>query len=174
MATDLRADFKERHHKRLNEAIEVVALLAKRACLEEVHEEPARDVPSMPMPPQDIVGPSSVPTAEKEAGRVLDWALGGATLVEEALDQKDTPASAFPHSWEEMMEMLRWVPCFTNSEPPSTKMSDFFPLTKWISVNLGDEPPIFVSARLPFGRPSLLSPASRNCRTARCRRSWKW
>ncbi|KAL6334747.1 hypothetical protein AAG906_021406 [Vitis piasezkii] len=31
-----------------------------------------------------------------------------------------------------MMEMLRRVPCFTDAEPPSTKMSDFFPLTKWI------------------------------------------
>lgn len=32
MATDLRADFKERHHKRLHEAIEVVACPAKRTC----------------------------------------------------------------------------------------------------------------------------------------------
>ena len=51
------------------------------------------------------------------------------------------------------MEMLMRVPCFTDAEPPSTKMSDFFSLTKWISVNLGGEPPIFVSARLPFGTP---------------------
>ncbi|KAL6335990.1 hypothetical protein AAG906_003617 [Vitis piasezkii] len=74
----------------------------------------------MPVPPSDIAGPSSVPTAEKEADRVLDGALG------------------VRPPWEEMMEMLRRVPCFTNAEPPSTKMSDFFPLTKWISVNLGD------------------------------------
>ena len=101
----------------------------------------------MPVPPSDAAGPSSVPTAKKKAGRVPDGALGGATPVKEALDQKDTPASALPPSWEEMMEMLRWVPCFTNAEPLSTKMLDFFPLTKWISVNLGGEPPIFVLAR---------------------------
>ncbi|KAL6321734.1 hypothetical protein AAG906_031248 [Vitis piasezkii] len=52
-----------------------------------------------------------------------------------------------------MMEMLRRVLCFIDVEPPSTKMSDFFPLTKRISVNLGGEPPIFVSARLLFGMP---------------------
>lgn len=86
MATDLRADFKERHRKCLHEAIEVVTLLAKRACPEGVYKEPARDVPSMPVPLPDTAGPSSVPTAKKEAGRVPDGALGGATLVEEALN----------------------------------------------------------------------------------------
>ena len=50
------------------------------------------------------------------------------------------------------MEMLRRVPCFTDVEPPSTKMSDFFPLTKQISVNMGSDPPIFVSTQLPFGK----------------------
>ena len=107
----------------------------------------------MPVSPSDAAGPSSVPTAKKKAGRVPDGALGGATPVKEALDQKDTPASTPPPSWEEMMEMLRQVPCFTNAEPPSTKMLDFFPLTKWISVNLGGEPPIFVLAWLRFSTP---------------------
>ncbi|RVW20973.1 hypothetical protein CK203_112297 [Vitis vinifera] len=32
-----------------------------------------------------------------------------------------------------MMEMLKGVLCFTDAETPSTKMSDFFPLTKRIS-----------------------------------------
>ena len=74
-------------------------------------------------------------------------------LVEEVLDKKDTPVSAPPPSWDEMMEILKRVPCFSNAEPPSTKMSDLFPLTKRISVNLGGEPPVFVSARLPFSTP---------------------
>ena len=51
------------------------------------------------------------------------------------------------------MEMLKHVPCFMNSEVPSTKMSYFFPFTKQISVNVGCEPPSFVSARLSFGTP---------------------
>ncbi|WJZ80866.1 hypothetical protein VitviT2T_000741 [Vitis vinifera] len=50
-----------------------------------------------------------------------------------------------------MMEILKRVSCFTDAESPSTKRSDFFPLIKGISVNLGGDPPTFVSARLPFG-----------------------
>ena len=33
------------------------------------------------------------------------------------------------------MEILKGVSCFTNAEAPSTRMSDFFPLTKRVSVN---------------------------------------
>lgn len=53
------------------------------------------------------------------------------------------------------MEMLRRVPCFIDIEPSSTKMSDFFHLTKRISVNLGGEPPVFVSAWLLFDTPEF-------------------
>ncbi|RVW51927.1 hypothetical protein CK203_067948 [Vitis vinifera] len=67
------------------------------------------------------------------ARRGLRRSLGesGTTPVEEVLDQKDTPASALPPSWDEMMDMLKRVSCFTDAEPPSTKMSDFFPLTNY-------------------------------------------
>lgn len=51
------------------------------------------------------------------------------------------------------MGMLRRVPCFTDVESHSTKMSDLFSFTKRISMNMGDDPPVFVSARLPFGTP---------------------
>ena len=49
------------------------------------------------------------------------------------------------------MEMLKGVSCFTDAETPSTKMSDFFPLTKRVSVNMSGDPSTFVKARLPFG-----------------------
>lgn len=52
-----------------------------------------------------------------------------------------------------MVEMLKQVPCFTDVEPPLSKMSDFFPFTKWVSINLGNTPPISVSARLSLGTP---------------------
>ncbi|RVW85540.1 hypothetical protein CK203_044086 [Vitis vinifera] len=38
-----------------------------------------------------------------------------------------------------------------DTEAPSTRMSNFFPLTKRVSVNIGGDPPAFVKARLPFG-----------------------
>ena len=49
------------------------------------------------------------------------------------------------------MEMLKHIPCFTDAKSPSTKMFDFFPLTKRIFVNLGGDPPSFVLAKLSFG-----------------------
>ena len=72
------------------------------------------------------------------------------------------------------MEMLRRVPCFTNAELPSKNMLDFFPLTKRILVNMGNDLPVFVLARLPFGTPESAIPVFSNCRIARFRRLQKW
>lgn len=63
METDLRSDFRERQRKCLSEPIEVVAPLAKRTCLEEVHKEPTIDAPPMLVPPSDAARSNSVPTA---------------------------------------------------------------------------------------------------------------
>ena len=94
MATDLRADFKERHRKCLHEAIEVAVPPAKRAYLVGVQEEPMRDVPPGLVLPLDTVGLNNIPIVEKEISVVPDEAPGGAAPVEEVLDQNDTPASA--------------------------------------------------------------------------------
>lgn len=98
MSTNLRAGFKERHHKRLHKAIDVVPPLAKRACPKRVQEEPEREVPLMPVPPSDITGPSSALVAEKEADPAPGRASDGAAVVEEALYQKNTSAFASPPS----------------------------------------------------------------------------
>ena len=47
------------------------------------------------------------------------------------------------------MEMLKGVPCFTDAEAPSTRMFDFFLLTRRVSENIGGDPPAFVNAQLP-------------------------
>ena len=73
------------------------------------------------------------------------------SIDEEASDERSSPAAAVSPSWEELMEMLKEVPCFTYAETPSTRMSDFFPLTKRVSVNMGGDPPAFVKVQLPFG-----------------------
>ena len=56
-------------------------------------------------------------------------------------DEKDAAVSPRAPSWEKMVELLKRVPCYTEVEPPSTKMSDFFPLTKWVHVEIDDNPP---------------------------------
>ena len=111
----------------------------------------------------DAPGPSSATiaqpgiTAHSDAPATVETrGLEGvpeAMIDEEALDEKSSPAAAVPPSWEEMMEMLKGVPCFMDAEVTSTRMSNFFPLTKRVSMNMGGDPPSFVKVRLPFGTP---------------------
>ena len=86
MATDLRADFKKRHRKRLHEAIKVVACPTKRTCPEGVQGEPMKDAFPMPMPPSDAARSNSMPTTGKETYPAQDGTLGGSAPIEEDLD----------------------------------------------------------------------------------------
>lgn len=128
MSTDLRVGFKEGHRKHLYESIEVVTPPPKRSCLEKVREEPMRN--DSTMPPSDVARSSSVVVAAKEACLAPAGAPSDPTSVEEDLDQKDVPAFVPPLSWEEMLEMLSRVPCFTDVKLPSTKTLNLFPLIK--------------------------------------------
>lgn len=83
MVTDLRAGFKERHRKRLHEAIEVNASPTKRTCPE---GEPMKDASLILGPPPNVVGSSNVPIVGKETGLTQDGAPGGSTPVEKDLD----------------------------------------------------------------------------------------
>lgn len=87
-----------------------------------------RKVPPVTVLPPDVVEPSSTPAAEKKTGgKKVGLATGetpgNATPAEEVSDKKDTLAPVSPPNWDEMMEMLKRVSCFTDSEAPSTKMS---------------------------------------------------
>nr|CAN67634.1 hypothetical protein VITISV_031865 [Vitis vinifera] len=79
-----------------------------------------------------------------------DEASPSAAITERAPNEKGSPTLAVSPSWEELMEMLKGVSCFMDAEAPSMKMFDFFPLIKRVSVNMGGDPPNFVSAWLPF------------------------
>lgn len=63
MSIDLRVGFKERHRKRLHEAIDMAPPPAKRTCPERVQEESEREIPLVTVPPPDIAGPSSASAA---------------------------------------------------------------------------------------------------------------
>ncbi|KAL6349755.1 hypothetical protein AAG906_001642 [Vitis piasezkii] len=55
-------------------------------------------------------------------------------------------------------ELLKQVPCFTEPEPRSTNMNDFFSLTNQFFVKMAGDPPIIVVPHLPHGTPeSVLS-----------------
>ena len=126
ITTNLRVDFKERQCKRLFESIIVVLPPDKRSCTEEPHEALVPDTSSMPMPPIDAAGPSNVPVAKSPNRKYVcptqDEVSTGPAPVGDDLDRKYAPAPPRAPSWEEMMELLKRVPCFTKVEPPSIKM----------------------------------------------------
>lgn len=160
ITTNLRVDFKERQCKRLFESIIVVLPPDKRSCTEEPHEALVPDTSSMPMPPIDAAGPSNVPVAKSPNRKYVcptqDEVSTGPAPVGDDLDRKYAPAPPRAPNWEEMMELLKRVPCFTKVEPPSIKMLEFFSLTKRISMNIDGNPPISIAARLPFGTPKFV------------------
>ena len=110
---------------------------AKKACSERAQEELAKEVPPVAVPPSDVAGPNSAPAMKKKgggkkvgrkkAGPATRKAPSDAIPVDEVSDKKNTPTLASPPSWDEMMEMLKHVSCFTDSESPFTKMYDFSP-----------------------------------------------
>ncbi|KAL6323539.1 hypothetical protein AAG906_039117 [Vitis piasezkii] len=115
---DLIAGFEDRMRKRLPRP-------------DEVHKEPVTEVPPMPILPSNAAGSSSVPVAASPVREKTYLAQDGAqdpVPTVKDTDQNGTPFCAAPPSWEEMKEMLGWMPYFIDVEPPPTKMSDFFPL----------------------------------------------
>lgn len=62
MVSDLTADFGDKMRKRLSKPIEVVVHPAKRPRPDEVHKEPATEVPPAPILPSNAAGSSSVST----------------------------------------------------------------------------------------------------------------
>ena len=157
ITTNLRVDFKERQRKRLFESIIVVLPPDKRSCTEEPHKAPVPDTSSMPMPLIDAAGPNNVPVVKSPDRKYVcpaqDEVSTDLAPVGDDLDRKYAPAPPCAPSWEEMMELLNRVPCFTKVEPLSIKMLEFFSLTKRISMNIDGNPPISIAARLPFGTP---------------------
>lgn len=71
MSANLRAGFKERHHKHLYEAIDMVPPPTKKACPKKAREETEREAPTTPVPQLDVMGPSNVPVDEKKVGPAL-------------------------------------------------------------------------------------------------------
>lgn len=52
---------------------------------------------------------------------------------------------------EKIVELLKQVPCFTESEALVNNIGGLFPATRRVSVDLDNDPNIFFMARLPFG-----------------------
>lgn len=99
----------------------------------------------------------SIYFAEKDACSVQELTSLNQTPGDDH-NGKDAPISSHTPSQEETTELLKQVPCFTELEPRSTNMNDFFSLTNQFFVKMAGDPPITVVPCLPRGTPeSVLS-----------------
>ena len=111
---------------------------AKKVCLDRGGKDPTLEVPTSAVTRSDEDGPNASSTAppnvagSRAAATVQDDAPGPSSPIvvetpisegvpdasngEEALDEKSNHAAAVPPTWEELMEMLKGVPCFTDVE----------------------------------------------------------
>lgn len=143
-----------------SEFITVVSPPTKKFYVEVPHIAPVLNIPPPPRPSVDAIGPDHVPAMRSLIGKYAHPERGEASIgsapINDDLDRKDVSASPRPQtprvpSWEEMVELLKQVPYFTKVEPPVTNMGDFFPLTKRVTVDLDDNPPISCATQLPYG-----------------------
>ena len=136
--SNLRAGLLRRHGKRLHVPIYLGSPPAKKVCPDRGGEDPTPEVlasvatyanedgpsASSAAPPNaagssatttvkvDAPGPSSPAVVETPMLEGVPDASNG----EEAPDEKGSHAVAVPPSWEDLMEMLKGVPCFTDAE----------------------------------------------------------
>ena len=126
MTPNLRVGFKERQHKHLSKALSATPSLVKRTRSEVSHEEPVLDAPTEQVPPSDTVRPkqelvvssSAEDTCSAEDGTTVGHTPGG--------DINDKVAPINSPSQNEIVALLRQVPCFTMSESPAPGIDALF------------------------------------------------
>ena len=119
----------QRHGKRLYVPIDLGPPPAKKVCPDWGGEDPAPEVPASAATRPNEDGPSTSSAAPPDAAgssaaaTVQADALGPSSptvvdthMSERAPDEKSSHSAAIPPSWEELMEMLKGVPCFTDAE----------------------------------------------------------
>ncbi|RVW25247.1 hypothetical protein CK203_108206 [Vitis vinifera] len=120
---------------------------------------PILAIPSVPKPSVDGVGPSHVPTVRPFTGKNACLELGEPSIGLAQLSDDSVECVAFvppcpktprAPSWKEMVELLKQVPCFTESEGLVNNIGDLFSTTRRVSMDLSGDPNISFVARLPF------------------------
>ena len=136
--SDLRAGLLRKHGKRLYVPIDLGPPPAKKVCPDRGGEDPAPEVqasaatcPDEDGPsasstaPPDAVGSSATATVQADAPgpgspamveTPISKGVSDASNGEEAPDEKSSHTAVVSPSWEELMEMLKGVPCFTDAE----------------------------------------------------------
>ena len=136
--SQLRERLMQRHGKRLHVPIDLGPPQAKKVCLDRGEEDLAPKVPApattrpdgdgmsahAPTPP-DAAGPSMAAMVQADGPRRSSPAMVGTPMPEAVAEvpsgekapvEKSSYTAAAPPSWEELMVMLKRVPCFTDAK----------------------------------------------------------
>lgn len=160
MATNLRVCFKEKQSKHVFESITVVLPLAKKPCTKVFCLVPVLAIPPVPKPSIDVAGPSHVPTMRPFIGKYVHPKLDGPSTGPAQLNDDSFECVAYvpprpqvpsTPSQEEMVELLKQVPYFIESEAHVNNIGDHFLATQQVSMDLGNDPSISFMAQLSFG-----------------------
>lgn len=160
MATNLRFCFKEKQSKHVFESITVVLPLAKKPYTEVFCLVPVLAISPVPKPSIDVAGPSHVLTVRPSTRKYVHPKLGGpftgpAQLNDDSVEcvAYVTPRPQAPSTpnQEEMVELLKQVSYFIESEAHVNNIGDHFLATQQVSMDLGDDPSISFMAQLSFG-----------------------
>ena len=136
--SELRARLTQRHAKRLHVPIDLGPPPVKKVRLDRGGEDPAPKVPALaanrpngdgasasaPAPP-DAARSSMAAMVQADAPGRNSLAMVGTPMPEGVLEapngekapvERSSYIAAVPPSWEELMDMLKRVPCFTDAE----------------------------------------------------------
>lgn len=134
----------------------------KKPCMEVLHSVPFLVILPAPKPSDAAVGPSRVPDVGPYTGKDARPELGGSSTgsaqfsndsVECVALVPPRPQAPRAPSRDEMVELLKQVPYFTESETPVSNMEEFFPATEQVSVYLDGDPRISFMTRLLVSTP---------------------
>ena len=127
--SDLRARLMQRHGKRLHVPIDLGPPPTKKVCSDRGGEDPAPEVSTLvatrpdedgpsasSAAPPDAAGPSAATMVQADTPGPGSHVVVDTPMSEGVPDEKSSRAAAVPPSREELMEMLKGVPCFTDAE----------------------------------------------------------
>ncbi|KAJ9703008.1 hypothetical protein PVL29_004670 [Vitis rotundifolia] len=179
MASNFRAEFRERKHKRLSKSIVINHNSSKKAFSELASAPSLMPVPlaiptTVTLEPDEKL-PSVDDIAYHEMRRPF---IVPENLSEESFECMTSsppyPKSAYVPSQDEIFEFLKRIISFTEREPLIQNMGVFFSTTQRILVEIDDNPNRSFTAQLLYDTPDRLSVAFSICKTTRLLKQQKW
>ena len=158
MASKLRVRFRERQCKHLSESIAVNPTPSKKACPKPLSVPPLVSVPPTTVAAITLESDEKLPSANDIAYHEIRRPFFVPDNISEELFEymNSSPSrskSAYVPSLEEVFELLKWIPSFTEREPPIQNMSVLFPATQRILIKIDDNLNWSFMTQIPYGTP---------------------